>query len=220
MFVPGLSRSTLASLLAACWIATGCASHDDEPEHGSSNVVVCFGEELPDGSVHPSDIAHDGDSDSPFQNSPAGPINHESIDPKAPHEVPTLSTTTPTPNTTPPRVDLSGWNIVTGKARVFELGWKTSTGKTSAGKMPRNKDFEIDLLLLRDGVPHPGARISLTGWMPDHGHGMVREPIVTETDQGHYRVEGMLLHMRGRWDLTFEILSGDHRDTVLQIVEL
>lgn len=112
-------------------------------------------------------------------------------------------------------VDLAGWNVLSGGSGVFELAWRSATGA-----MPRNQDFQLDLLLLKAGAPLPGARISVSGWMPDHGHGMVRAPIVTEQGDGHYQVEGMLLHMRGRWDVSFEIAAEDLTDTLSYTVEL
>ncbi len=41
--------------------------------------------------------------------------------------------------------------------------------------------------------------------MPEHGHGMNVEPKVTALGKGRFSVEGMLLHMSGRWELYFDI---------------
>ena len=44
--------------------------------------------------------------------------------------------------------------------------------------------------------------------MPEHRHGMNYRPEVTQISPGVYRAEGLLFHMPGRWDLTFDIVTG------------
>ena len=49
--------------------------------------------------------------------------------------------------------------------------------------------------------------------MPEHGHGMLRMPRVVTREDGSYRVEGMLLHMRGHWQLRFEVMESGLSET-------
>lgn len=54
------------------------------------------------------------------------------------------------------------------------------------------------------GAPAPlGVRVDAT--MPEHRHGMNYRPTVASVAPGVYRAEGLLFHMPGRWDLTFDV---------------
>ncbi|MGA0287009.1 MAG: FixH family protein [Phycisphaerales bacterium] len=56
------------------------------------------------------------------------------------------------------------------------------------------------------------ASVSVDAAMPHHGHGMNFVPDVTRIGSGRYLVEGMLFHMRGRWELFVDV----ERDGVLE----
>ena len=58
----------------------------------------------------------------------------------------------------------------------------------------------------RDGAPVDGARLTIGGGMPQHGHGLPTSPQVTqEFGQGRYLVEGMKFNMPGWWELDLGI---------------
>jgi hypothetical protein len=44
--------------------------------------------------------------------------------------------------------------------------------------------------------------------MPHHGHGMNVAPTVKRTRPGEFRVDGMLFHMPGYWELYFDLVQG------------
>ena len=44
--------------------------------------------------------------------------------------------------------------------------------------------------------------------MPAHKHGMNYRTTVVRARDGTYRAEGLLFHMPGRWDLTFDVIAG------------
>lgn len=48
-----------------------------------------------------------------------------------------------------------------------------------------------------------GATLTVTPWMPDHGHGVSEAPVVVE-DAGVYTVT-FAYSMPGTWELTFEV---------------
>ena len=45
--------------------------------------------------------------------------------------------------------------------------------------------------------------------MPEHKHGMNYTPTIVVIGNGRYRVEGMLFHMPGEWELAFDVRSGE-----------
>jgi hypothetical protein len=91
----------------------------------------------------------------------------------------------------------------------YELCWRSTSGA-----VPRNQNFEIEAWLFEDGRPAPGTQLFVRGWMPDHGHGMLHAPTVVDMGDGSYRVKGMLLHMRGHWQLSFDVLQEGQADVI------
>ncbi len=92
------------------------------------------------------------------------------------------------------------WREAASPDGTYRLAWRTPNGE-----IPKNEEFTLELLLERKGEPASGAALSVRGWMPDHQHGMARQPRVSELGGGRYRVDGMLLHMRGHWQLFFDV---------------
>ena len=73
--------------------------------------------------------------------------------------------------------------------------------------------LELEVWVFHDGAPVRDALLAVSAWMPEHGHGMLRQPRVEVRDDGSYHVVGMLLHMRGHWQVFFEVLEGSLSET-------
>jgi hypothetical protein len=54
--------------------------------------------------------------------------------------------------------------------------------------------------------------LSMAATMPSHQHGMITQPQVTALGQDRFRIEGLLLHMAGEWELLFDIRAGALHD--------
>jgi hypothetical protein len=68
---------------------------------------------------------------------------------------------------------------------------------------------------LPTGEPVPGARITVGGGMPQHGHGYPTQPRVTkDLGDGRYLIEGMKFSMSGWWELKLKIDSSAGVDDV------
>jgi hypothetical protein len=70
----------------------------------------------------------------------------------------------------------------------------------------------------RAGQPVSSVKVDAT--MPAHRHGMNYAPTVTSEAGGRFRASGLLLHMPGRWEITFDLAGDSARETVRSIVEL
>ncbi|MGO4382090.1 FixH family protein [Pseudoduganella sp. RAF53_2] len=65
------------------------------------------------------------------------------------------------------------------------------------------------------GDPVKGAKISVDGGMPQHGHGLPTKPRVTaELADGRYRVDGVKFSMTGWWELKFKIDADKGSDQI------
>ena len=66
--------------------------------------------------------------------------------------------------------------------------------------------------------PAPISDLTLTPWMPDHGHGSDREPAIIYQDQGHYTIEDVSFTMPGLWELRCAFsLSGTEDTAVFEL---
>lgn len=82
--------------------------------------------------------------------------------------------------------------------------------RTRPTSIPLHDLFQMDVLL-RDagGAPlGPEVELRVDAAMPEHEHGMNTQPVARRLEQGLYRVEGMLFHMPGNWELYFDIRRG------------
>jgi hypothetical protein len=89
--------------------------------------------------------------------------------------------------------------------------------------IPLNEPFEIDLDIRAaagDARPVEGAQVFVTGWMPEHLHGMVRRPETVELGGGSYRATGLLFHMPGRWQIRVDVVAGSKPERAVFEVHL
>jgi hypothetical protein len=107
-----------------------------------------------------------------------------------------------------PAVDLPDWHVA-GEEHGLVLAWRPLDGQVR-----RNQDLDLVVRITLDGVALPEAEVRLRGWMPDHGHGFVQQPLIVEEGDGAYRVVGVRLHMRGSWELYFDVRTDSLNETV------
>ena len=65
--------------------------------------------------------------------------------------------------------------------------------------------FALDFAVCPRGSAEVPRAVRVDATMPEHRHGMNYRPVVTAKSAAMYRAEGLLFHMPGRWDLTFDI---------------
>ena len=105
--------------------------------------------------------------------------------------------------------DDAGFEFVTSPGGAFTAGWRAAG--TAGNVVPVNELFAIEVRLFEGrGREKPlcGAKIAASAWMPEHMHGMHRQPQAEETAPGRYLVRGMLLHMEGAWQLFLDVIAG------------
>lgn len=109
----------------------------------------------------------------------------------------------------PSSLDLSSTRLSAHK--IFKVSF---TSKLDPVVIARMHSWELKVET-PDGLPVNGARITVNGGMPQHGHGLPTEPAVTqELGDGRYLVGGMKFSMPGWWVVNFHIRAKDKEDTV------
>ncbi|MCM2289266.1 MAG: hypothetical protein NDI67_09585 [Sulfuritalea sp.] len=93
------------------------------------------------------------------------------------------------------------------KARELVLAYRpVLAGKTNRIPMARHFALEVQLC---DKAGVSSARLQKAdATMPEHRHGMNYRPRITPLGDGRFRVEGMMFHMAGHWQLAFEVDAG------------
>jgi hypothetical protein len=80
--------------------------------------------------------------------------------------------------------------------------------------------FVVDFVVCpRAGAAAPQS-VRVDANMPAHRHGMNYRAGVTSAGQGAYRAEGLLFHMPGRWDLTFDVVSGSTTERLASTLQI
>jgi len=68
---------------------------------------------------------------------------------------------------------------------------------------------------LLDGTAVSGAKLSVGGGMPQHGHGMSTRPQVTALETpGDYRIDGLQFSMPGWWEVSVHVANERSEDFV------
>ncbi len=58
----------------------------------------------------------------------------------------------------------------------------------------------------------PAELIAVDAQMPDHRHLMNYRPSIKAGGDGRFRAEGMLFHMPGRWEISFDVRAGEESE--------
>jgi hypothetical protein len=80
--------------------------------------------------------------------------------------------------------------------------------------------FEAEVIACRAPGPGDIREVVVDAQMPAHGHGMSYRPTATELAPGRFRIRGLMLHMPGRWRLTFDLVQEGMRTRLVREVDL
>jgi hypothetical protein len=58
----------------------------------------------------------------------------------------------------------------------------------------------------------PGELLAVDAQMPDHKHGMNYRPTIVPGGEGRYRVDGLVFHMPGYWEVSFDVRTGEESE--------
>ncbi len=82
---------------------------------------------------------------------------------------------------------------------------------TLSPSTPKVGVHTMEVHVLRAGQPVEGAVITVTPFMPEHGHGSTDTPHVIESGGGVYRATPVTFIMSGTWEVTVDAKAGSAR---------
>lgn len=82
------------------------------------------------------------------------------------------------------------------QAGPVQLAWRAEPLKITTGQ-----PFVLHLQL----CPSTAVLTRVDATMPEHRHGMNYQPSLHALGDGRWRVDGLLWHMAGRWELQFDV---------------
>jgi hypothetical protein len=95
-----------------------------------------------------------------------------------------------------------------GARTTVERGDYTIVYVTVPHPVPTDRHFVVEFAACARGTAPAPQSVRIDASMPEHRHGMNYRPTVTAIGPGRYRAEGLLFHMPGRWELTFDVITG------------
>jgi len=91
-------------------------------------------------------------------------------------------------------------------------------GKESESSvLPLNKLVSLRIVFTtQDGAAREAELLKFDAVMPEHRHGMMVKPVLKKIEPHAYQVDGVKLHMAGKWELELKI-KVDGKDEDLKI---
>ena len=86
--------------------------------------------------------------------------------------------------------------------------------------MAVGRHFSLDIVVCARGGASLPLALRVDADMPAHRHGMNYRPTVRALGDGRYRVDGLLLHMAGRWRLLFDLTADGRLERLTHEFEL
>lgn len=104
----------------------------------------------------------------------------------------------------------------------LQLAWRPviDGSPQSAAAIPMARPFGLDIQLCEGDAAAKARLAKVDATMPEHRHGMNYRPRISAVGDGRYRVEGLMFHMSGRWQLEFELNDGNQSQRLFHDVKV
>ncbi len=90
-------------------------------------------------------------------------------------------------------------------AQTVESPRHTLAYRTTPARPAVGKPFTVDLVVCPKDPQARITNVEVDARMPEHRHGMNYKATVKPQAEGHYRAEGLMFHMPGRWEFMFDV---------------
>lgn len=118
--------------------------------------------------------------------------------------------------------DLADGRVIAGADGTVRLAWRVEGIEPAAGAAPAGIPAAAPpptgrpFLLAVTVCPDTARLVRVDAVMPEHRHGMNYAPGIEPAGPGRFRVEGMLLHMAGRWEFRFDVEAGGRTERLAE----
>ncbi len=126
----------------------------------------------------------------------------------------------PPPVTAPARAGIAFTEprVAVTRDGLYRVSWAPI-----GGFVPVNEHFELEVSVTKNDAartPVDSGAVVVDCQMPDHGHGMLREPRSEALGGGKHKVRGLLLHMGGHWTVALSVLVDGVASTADDSIDL
>jgi hypothetical protein len=110
--------------------------------------------------------------------------------------------------------NLKGSGVTRVEGARYVLAWR------AVPPIQVSEFFTLEIAVCpREGQPRP-ATLRVDADMPAHKHGMNYRPSVRPQGPERFVAEGLMFHMPGQWELTFDVNVGAARETLRSPVRI
>ena len=111
--------------------------------------------------------------------------------------------------------DALGKGVARGESKSHVVAWRADPGPIVV-----SRHFALDIVVCPKRGATPAQSLAVDATMPAHRHGMNYRPTITAAGAGRFRAEGLMLHMPGAWEFTFDVVAADGTERVRVPYEL
>lgn len=110
---------------------------------------------------------------------------------------------------------LTGEGVHRTEGKQYAVAWRVDPAPLHVSRF-----FAVEFVVCSNSPEAPPAHVRVDAVMPEHRHGMNYRPVVTALGAGRYRAEGLMLHMPGRWEFSFDVRSPQGAEVLRESVSL
>jgi predicted TIM-barrel fold metal-dependent hydrolase len=92
--------------------------------------------------------------------------------------------------------------------------------RVKAGPIRIGQPFSLDVAACPKGAAVGVRALGVDAQMPEHRHGMNYAPKIASAGDGRFSADGLVLHMAGHWQLTFDVQLDGARERLLSDLRL
>ena len=103
---------------------------------------------------------------------------------------------------------LGGDGVRRADGKDYVVAWRPAPAPLKVSEF-----FALEVAVCANSATAP-AELRVDAVMPEHKHGMNYQPVVKALGDGRFRAEGLLLHMPGLWEFSFDVRAAGKQERV------
>lgn len=104
---------------------------------------------------------------------------------------------------------LPGGDAARVEGQRYVVAWRARPAPIRLGEF-----FALEIAVCARAGASPPEALRVDAQMPEHRHGMNYRPSVARAGEGRFIVSGLLFHMPGRWEFSFELRAAEGSETL------